>query len=167
MTSSLRMSPADLGNTSAVLDESKDDVDRAEETVGPSFGPLLVLLDVRPEWTDDLNPFSPVLEGFRNCVPQSSPVLDRLQEDVGKFSDHVKPLRDDVKQSRDHVKQSRDDVEKSSHYLNESSEQRSRPRSSSSGPQEARERLLHRRQEGGAHVDEDRASSSGLESVVS
>jgi hypothetical protein len=84
------MSPADLGNTSAVLDERKDDVDRAEGTVGSSFDPLVRLLDVRRVSTDDVNLFADVLDELRDRLPQSSPVLDRLREDVEKFSDHVK-----------------------------------------------------------------------------
>jgi methyl-accepting chemotaxis protein len=180
--------PCDLGRSSAVLDEKQDDVDRAKETVASSFDLVVLLLDVRRVSTDDVNLFADALDGLRDRLPQSSPVLDRLREDVGNFSDHVEQSsdvveqsRDDVEQSRDVVEQSRDDVEqsrddveqssdvveKSSHYVKESSERRSRPKSSSSGPREARIRLLHRRQEGRAHVEQHRASSSGLKSVVS
>jgi hypothetical protein len=84
------MSPADLGNTSAVLDERKDDVDRAEGTVGSSFDPLVRLLDVRLASTDDVNRCADVLEGLRDGLPRPSPVLDELRQDVDESSDHVK-----------------------------------------------------------------------------
>jgi hypothetical protein len=87
---SLRTSPADLGQTSAVLDERKDDLDPIKETVGSSFGRLLPLLDVRLASADDLNLFSPVLEGLRDGLSQPSPVLDELREDVEESSDHLK-----------------------------------------------------------------------------
>jgi hypothetical protein len=133
-------SAADLGDTSAVLEERKDDVDGPRETVGSSFGPVVLLLDVRRVSTDDVNLFADVLDDLRDRPPQSSPVLDQLREDVGRFSDHVKKLRADVKELRDpvnelrdHVKELRDDVEKSSHCVKESSQRRLRPKSSRSG----------------------------------
>ena len=97
------------------------------------FGPVVLLLDVRRVSTDDVDLFADGIDGPRDRLPHSSPVLDRLRENVGKFSDHLKQLRDDVKQLRDVVKQSRDDVEKSSHYVKESSQRRFGPQSSSSG----------------------------------
>ena len=93
------MSPADLGNTSAVLDERKDDRDRPSETVGSSFGPLLPLLDVRPDWTDDLNPFSPALEGIRNGLRQPSHVLDELREDLDESSQRREEFREELEES--------------------------------------------------------------------
>jgi hypothetical protein len=58
--------PADLGDTSAVLEERKDDIDQPRRIVGSSLGLLVVLRDVRPVSTDDVNPFSPALEGLRD-----------------------------------------------------------------------------------------------------
>ena len=116
----------DLGDSSALLDESKDDLDEANGIVGSSFRPLVRVLDVRRVSTDDVNLFPDVLDGLRDRLPQSSPVLDQLREDVEKFSDHAKELRDDVKQSRD-------DVKESSHDVKESSQRRFGLQSSSSG----------------------------------
>jgi hypothetical protein len=63
------MSPADLGDTSPVLDKRKDDVDRTTGTVGSSFDPRLGLLDVRCVSRDDVNLFVDVLDGLRDLLP--------------------------------------------------------------------------------------------------
>jgi hypothetical protein len=55
---------------------TKDDVDRANGTVGSSFGPVVLLRDVRRVSTDDVNLFADVLDDLRDRPPQSSPALD-------------------------------------------------------------------------------------------
>jgi len=88
------------------LDERKDDLEQIKETLGSSFGLLLLLLDVRPPSTDDLKLFSPVLEGLRDDVPQSSPVLDPLREDLEESSHRLNESSQYVKESSHHLKES-------------------------------------------------------------
>jgi len=124
------------------------------------FGRLVGLRDLRLAKAEVVNLFANVLDGLRDGLPQTSPVLDQLRDDVEETSLHVKQSRDHVKQSRDHVKESRHDlekssqyvkqssqyVEKSSQYVKQSSQRRSKPRSVRSEPRAVRKQLLHRRQ---------------------
>ena len=98
-------------------------------------GPLAALRDVRPSYADDVNRFSPVLEGSLAAVTSPSPVVEdtprrraedlRLPHEVTRRRREVLcvpnevtrrrgEVRDDVEKSCDDVEESRDDVEKSS-----------------------------------------------------
>jgi hypothetical protein len=72
------------------LDERKHDVDRIKETVGSSLARLVPLLDVHPPSSDDVSPFSPVLEGLRDGVRQPSPVRGELRDNLEESSHDVK-----------------------------------------------------------------------------
>jgi NAD(P)-dependent dehydrogenase (short-subunit alcohol dehydrogenase family) len=74
------------GDTSVVLAERKPDVERRRETVGSSFGLLVVLLDVGFVWTDDVNPVSPALQGLRDRLSRLTPSAHELREDRDESS---------------------------------------------------------------------------------
>jgi len=62
---------------------------------GPGYGqvsakPRLPLLDVRPDWTDDKSPSSPVLDGLRDGLPQPSPAGGERREDREESSNDRK-----------------------------------------------------------------------------
>jgi hypothetical protein len=154
-------SPADIGDTSAVLEERKDDVDRPRETVGSSFGLLVVLRDVRPVSTDDVNPFSPSLQGLRDRLSRPRPLLDELREDRDESSHYGKRFRDDVEEDFSHYLNDSVHYRKDSlHCLKEASHRRFRPKS-------VRKRRLPCVQDGAAHVEGERASRFRLVAVVS
>jgi hypothetical protein len=148
-----RGSPPDLGHPSSLLDERKDDGDRAKGTVGSSSDPLVHLLDVRRVSTDDLDLFSPALAGLRDGLSRPCPLLDELREDRDESSHYRKKYRDDVEDASHYLKDSL-------HYLKEASHRRFRPKS-------ARKRLLHRLYDDLAHVEGERASRFRLLAVVS
>jgi hypothetical protein len=141
-----------------LVDERRDDLDPTKETVGSSSGPVLLLPDVRIASADDLNLFSPALEGLVDRPRQPPHVLDGLREDVEESSHHLCERRDD----RD---QSSDDVVKSSHYGDESSQRRFQLESARCGPTAVVERLPHDGDEGAPHVDGQLASRFRLPHV--
>jgi hypothetical protein len=99
--------------------------------------------------------------------PTPERLLERSSDEVEHSSHEVKESRDDVERSSDEVERSSHDVEESSHDVEESSQRRFQPKLARCGPRDGVERLLHRRREGVAHVEEKFASSSRLKSVVS
>ncbi len=61
---------------------TRDDLDQAKGTLGSSVGPLLLLLAVCLVSADDLNVFSPALEGLRDAPRDPSAGLEGLREDL-------------------------------------------------------------------------------------
>jgi hypothetical protein len=135
--------------------------------VGSFFGCLLVLLDVRRDWTDYLNPFSHALKGFRDRLSRSCPLRDELREESEESPDCRKNFDDDVKESLHYLKESVHYLKgslhhlkgslhylkesfhylkESFHYLKEASHRRFRPKSASL-------RLLPCVEDGAACVD--------------
>ena len=125
-------SPADLGDTSA---------------------------DVRPVPTDDVNPFSPVLQGLGDRLSRPGPLLDELREDRDESSHCGKQFRDDVEDVSHYLNDSLHYLKDSLHYLKEASHRRFRPKS-------VRKRLLHCVQDGAAYVEGEQASRFRLVAVV-
>ena len=58
--------------------------------MGSSFGPLLILRDVRRAPADVVNLFSPVRGDLRDDLLAPPPDLDGLRDDLEESSDHVK-----------------------------------------------------------------------------
>ena len=97
------------------------DVDRPRETVGSSFGLMVVLLDVRFASTDDVHPFSPALQGLRDRLSRRTPLLEELREDRDESSHYGNKFRDDVEDSSHYLKDSLHYLKDSLHYLKEAS----------------------------------------------
>ena len=135
--------------------------------MGSSFGLLVVLCDVRPASTDDVDPFPPALQGLRDRLSRPRPLRGDLREDRDESSDYGKNIRDDVedishylKESLHYLKESLHYRKESLHYLKEASHRRFRPKS-------ARKRRLACVQDGVAYVEGERASRFRLVAVVS
>ena len=113
-------SPADLGQTSAVLDVRKDDLDQTKGTAGSFFGPLVHLLDVRRAKADDKNLFADLLEVLPDGLPPLSTVLAERREDLEESAHDVKKFRDDLKESSQDLKESSQDLKDSLQDLKDS-----------------------------------------------
>jgi hypothetical protein len=125
------------------------------------------LRDVRPASTDDVNPFSPALQGLRDRLSRPGPLLDDLREDRDEPSHHGKKVRDDVEDFSHYLNDSLHYLNDSLHYLNDSlhylkeaSDRRFRPKS-------VRKRRLSCVRDGAAYVEGERASRFRLVAVVS
>jgi hypothetical protein len=91
--------------------------------------------------------------------------MNESSQDVEPSSPEVKESSHRLKESSHDVKESSHDVKESSHDVKESSQRRFPFQSARSGPEDAVEGLLRRRQGRVAHVSEKLASSSRLKSV--
>jgi hypothetical protein len=96
---------------------------------------------------------------------ESSQDVEPSSPEVKESSHRLKESSHDVKESSHDVKESSHDVKESSHDVKESSQRRFPLQSARSGPEDAVEGLLRRRQGRVAHVSEKLASSSRLKSV--
>jgi hypothetical protein len=128
--------------------------------VGSSFGLLLVLRDVRPVSTDDVNRFSPPLQGLRDRLSRPGPLLDELREDRDESSHYGENFRDDVDDVTHYLNDSLHYLKDSLDYLKEASHRRFRPKS-------VRKRPLPCVQDGAADVEGARASRFRPVAVVS
>jgi hypothetical protein len=126
-------SPADLGDTSA---------------------------DVRPVPTDDVNPFSPALQGLRDRMSRPGPLVDELREYRDDASHDGKKFRDEVEDVFHYLNDSLHYLKDSFHYLKEASHRRFRPKS-------VRKRRLPCVQDGAAYVEGEQATRVRLVAVVS
>jgi hypothetical protein len=90
------------------------DVDRAEGTVGSSFGPLVGVLDVCRAKGDELTRFADVLEVLPDALPLPPAVLGALRPDLDESLHDVNEWRENLDDSSQDLKDSSPDLRDSS-----------------------------------------------------
>jgi hypothetical protein len=128
--------------------------------VGSCFDLVVAPRDVRAVSRDDVDPFSPALQGLRDRLSRPGPLLDELREDRDESSHHGKKFRDDVEDFSHYLNDTLHYLKDSLDYLKEASHRRFRPKS-------VRKRRLPCVQDGAAYVEGERASRFRLVAVRS